>query len=70
MPIYEYACPSCKQKVEILTSVEEKAKGLKPNCAQCGSEKMIRVFGGFAIGSSRGSGGGPACPPSAGSGCC
>jgi putative FmdB family regulatory protein len=70
MPIYEYVCPSCRENVEILASIAQKVKGLKPVCPKCGSEKLIQVFRSFAIGSSRGTGGGPMCPPSAGSGCC
>jgi len=70
MPIYEYVCPGCKEKVEIFASISQKEKGLKPMCPKCGSEKMIQVFGGFSIGSSRGSSGGSFCPPTAGPGCC
>lgn len=70
MPIYEYLCPDCKEKVEIFASISEKEKGLKPVCPRCGNKKMIQVFGNFAIGSSGGSGGGPVCPPTAGPGCC
>ena len=70
MPVYEYICSLCKEKVEITASVAEKAKGLKPICPKCGNKKMIQVFGSFSIGSSRGSSGGSFCPPTAGSGCC
>lgn len=70
MPLYEYVCPLCKEKVEVLASVFQKEKGLKPACPKCGNEKMIRVFGGFSIGSSRGPSGGSFCPPTAGPGCC
>lgn len=70
MPIYEFICPVCKEKIEIIASISEKEKGLKPQCPKCGNEKMIQVFSGFAVGSSRGSSGGSFCPPSAGPGCC
>ncbi len=71
MPIYVYACLKCKRKTELFASIAEKAKGLDPKCPVCGNGKMVQVFGGFAIGSSRGSGGGgPVCPPSGGPGCC
>jgi len=70
MPIYEFVCPACKARLEIMATVAEKEKGLKPVCPRCGYEKMIPVFGGFSIGSSRGSSGGSFCPPTAGPGCC
>jgi putative FmdB family regulatory protein len=70
MPLYEYVCPVCKEKIEILTTVLQKEKGLKPVCPKCGSKKMIRVFGGFSIGSSRGASGGSFCPPNGRAGCC
>ena len=52
MPVYEYICSLCKEKVEITASVAEKAKGLKPICPKCGNKKMIQVFGGFSFRSS------------------
>lgn len=70
MPIYEYVCAKCMGKVEVLASVTEKEKGLKPVCPKCGSKKLIRVFGAFAVRSAGGSSSGPGCPPGAGPSCC
>lgn len=71
MPIYEYVCPKCMSRVEVLATISEKEKGLKPKCPKCGNDHLIPVFASFAVGSSKSSSGrGSACPPTAGSGCC
>lgn len=72
MPIYEYACLDCQEKVEIIMSFSEKERGVKPLCPKCGGTKMAQVFGSFAV---RGTSRSPninfgGCDPSAGPGCC
>lgn len=69
MPTYEYVCTECGRKSEVRATLAEKQKGLDMVCAACGGRRMTRVFGGFAVGRSSGSGA-SACPPDAGPGCC
>ncbi|MFN3550835.1 MAG: FmdB family zinc ribbon protein [Endomicrobiia bacterium] len=45
MPVYEYVCKDCKTEFEVSATLEEKEKGLKPKCPNCGSENIIRFFG-------------------------
>lgn len=47
MPIYEYACESCRKKFDILTlRVSEKPKA---ECIHCGSKKVRRLMSKFAM---------------------
>ncbi len=51
---------------------DEKDKGIKPKCPDCGGIDVIQVFGniGFISGNKSGSTTPPFCGPSQGSGCC
>lgn len=71
MPTYEYICTECQQKTEVLASISEKERGLKPTCPKCGSKEMAQVFGSFMVMGSSSSKNNPLmCGPAAGPGCC
>lgn len=53
MPIYEYLCSDCGERIEIKATIEEKEKGLKILCPKCGSDKVQQVYSTFIIGSSK-----------------
>lgn len=66
MPLYEYRCPDCDHRFEVLQRVGEDAAGVA--CPECGSEKPVKQFSTFAS-----TGGGPSafgggCSAPAGSG--
>ncbi len=70
MPTYEYQCTDCGSKFEVRASMQEREKGLKPDCPTCGSTRAVAVLSIVAIGSGRGAGwsgcgSGPGCcaPP-------
>jgi len=42
MPIYEYKCPRCGVKFEILRGISSVHEDLK--CPKCGAEKPERIF--------------------------
>ncbi len=46
MPLFEYECPKCKEKTEVLVKSAE----AKPTCKKCGSE-LARVYSGKMFGS-------------------
>lgn len=52
MPVYEYICQNCKEVTEIKTSMEEKEKGLQPECPSCKSKAMAQYFGNMKVVSS------------------
>ena len=53
MPIYEYKCPSCGHKFEVLTSISKRDE---VKCEKCGAE-VARVYQGkCAFGASAGGG--------------
>jgi putative FmdB family regulatory protein len=45
MPIYEYECPKCKERFEVLQRLNDDATALK--CPKCGGDKAKRVLSGF-----------------------
>ena len=63
MPLYEYHCPSCNARFEILQKIGEGAEGLE--CPECGAEKLEKQFSTFASTgtntSTAGFGGGAGC---------
>ena len=61
MPLYEYRCPSCESRFEVLRRMGQGSEGLA--CPRCGQEKVEKEFSTFA-GASAGSG-----SPAAGGGC-
>lgn len=55
MPIYEYRCPRCGERLEVLQRVGAGAEGLE--CPRCGSDGLEREASTFA------SAGGSGCSP-------
>jgi putative FmdB family regulatory protein len=45
MPIYEYACHSCRKFVEII--VRRVTPDFKPQCPECSSKKLTRMISNF-----------------------
>ncbi|MCM8766780.1 MAG: zinc ribbon domain-containing protein [Candidatus Omnitrophica bacterium] len=72
MPTYQYICNDCGQKFDFYMSISEKESGKKPNCPNCNSSNVIKVFGNITIIGSRSGGSNlpPVCGPKAGPGCC
>ncbi len=71
MPIYEYICIECGEKMEIWATIAEKEKGLNVTCQKCGSKKVAQVFSSFLIGgSSSGKDISSGCGPQFRPGCC
>jgi putative FmdB family regulatory protein len=44
MPLYDYRCLNCKQKVSVRLSYAEYDTA-KPKCPECGSDKLQRAIG-------------------------
>ncbi|MHC4563026.1 MAG: FmdB family zinc ribbon protein [Planctomycetota bacterium] len=44
MPIYEYHCLSCEKDVELLV----RTANARPECPECGSKELERLFSTFA----------------------
>lgn len=61
MPIYEYICLDCKEKIEVKATLAEKEKGLKVVCPACRSKKTARIFGSISLISGGGGKSVPAC---------
>lgn len=59
MPLYEYRCPRCGHKFEVLQRLGEGAAGLR--CPTCGQQEVERECSTFAAASSSSGGGG--CAP-------
>jgi len=45
MPIYEYRCNKCQRRVNVYM----RNVASKPQCPQCGSEELARLFSTFAV---------------------
>jgi len=52
MPIYEYRCPSCGHRFEILQRMGEGADGLA--CPKCAAPRVEKQFSTFATASGEG----------------
>ena len=50
MPIFEYQCPQCNHRTEIL---QKNAQAALPACPQCNHPAMQKCLSGFAVGSGR-----------------
>lgn len=50
MPIFEYQCPQCDHRTEIL---QKNAQAPLPACPQCNHPTMQKCLSGFAVGSGR-----------------
>lgn len=59
MPLYEYRCPECGHRFEMLQRMGEGAEGLA--CPRCGAGKMEKQFSTFAASSSGGGGEAASC---------
>ncbi len=71
MPVYEYVCTECAEKIEVKATISEKEKGLNVVCPKCGSKKVVQFFGNIWISRSSEGGNNPLrCGPQAGAGCC
>lgn len=46
MPLYEYRCPRCGHRFEVLQKIGQGAEGLL--CPSCGAEKVEKQFSTFA----------------------
>lgn len=62
MPLYEYACNQCGDRLEVLQRIGAGPEGLR--CPGCGSTKLEKEFSTFA--SCGGGGGGADCAPQRG----
>lgn len=45
MPIYEYECPKCEERFEVLQRINDDAVSLR--CPKCGADKPARVLSSF-----------------------
>jgi putative FmdB family regulatory protein len=72
MPLYEYQCPGCGKRIEVLQKLGEDGSGL--TCPECGVTGLRKLMSASAVQVSGGSGSapGPGCGaggcPAAGSG--
>ena len=66
MPLYEYRCPQCDHRFEVLQRMGEGAEGL--SCPACGTEKPVKQLSTFASTGSSAVGFGGGCSAPAGSG--
>ncbi|MBN2809538.1 MAG: zinc ribbon domain-containing protein [Deltaproteobacteria bacterium] len=62
MPLYEYECPQCGTRVEVLQKTGEDGSLLK--CRHCGAEGLNRLLSGCVV--KTGGSGKTACSPGAG----
>jgi putative FmdB family regulatory protein len=53
MPIYEYRCPACAHRFEVLQRMGEGADGLV--CPSCGAQQVEKQFSTFAANAGAGS---------------
>ncbi len=71
MPKYAYVCEDCKNKFYVNATMEEKIKGLKVNCPDCKSSKVIQTFENiYFITKGRSSNSSGYCNPDSGPNCC
>jgi putative FmdB family regulatory protein len=67
MPLYEYRCPECGHRFEILQRMGEGAEGLA--CPRCGAGKVEKQFSTFAASTAGGGAQAASCgSPGCGSG--
>jgi putative FmdB family regulatory protein len=66
MPLYEYRCPQCGHRFEVLQRMGQGAEGLI--CPRCGAEKVEKQFSTFASAGSGGGGGASVSSGGCGSG--
>ena len=68
MPLYEYECPGCGKRVEVLQKMGEDGSGL--TCPECGVTGLKKLMSASAIQVSGGGGGSSALGPGCGAGGC
>jgi putative FmdB family regulatory protein len=61
VPLYEYSCPSCGERFELLQRVGQGAAGVR--CPRCAGE-VVKEFSTFAGAASGAGSGGTGCSPS------
>ncbi len=68
MPLYEYRCPACHERFEVLQRMGESSE--KVRCPECGAKEVEKQFSTFASGHAGGAtadfgggGGRSACGP-------
>ena len=49
MPAYEYRCDVCESAFTVIANAEEKSKGLKVKCSNCGSDKVKEITSGISM---------------------
>ncbi len=49
MPIYEYYCFDCRQKVSLFFRTVQAAQNASPRCPQCGSARLRRLISRVAV---------------------
>jgi len=64
MPLYEYRCPACHERFEVLQRVGDGAESVR--CPECGARDVARQLSTFAAGHA---GGGASSFADAGGGC-
>lgn len=72
MPIYEYCCPKCENRFDLLRSISQADETV--TCPKCGqtAKRLVSCFASFAKdagGASTPIGGGGGCGPCSGSSC-
>ncbi len=81
MPLYEYRCPACQGRFEVIQHVgADAAETVCPTCGGRHVERQLSTFavatGGASVGGGCGEGsesfgcGGPQCGATSGGGCC
>jgi putative FmdB family regulatory protein len=59
MPFYEYTCPKCGTRFELMRAMSQRDEPAA--CPECGAKKAKRELASFATSVRGGSGGGGAC---------
>lgn len=67
MPLYEYRCPQCGHRFEMLQRMGEGAEGLA--CPRCGGDKVEKQFSTFAAAGGGGTSSGDCANAAVGRGC-
>ena len=68
MPLYEYACPGCGERMEKMKRVSDRANG--PECARCGEGMALALSTPGRVGAGAGSLSGSSSQRPAGGGGC
>jgi putative FmdB family regulatory protein len=52
MPTYEYRCPKCSKKFNLILSIGEHGAG-KAKCPKCGGKKLVQIISAFQVKTSK-----------------